>query len=49
MPMAAMWTLTKGWYGDRLAPDWRPATAEHLQGLLDSVGLTSAFWRLPGG
>ena len=36
------------WYGDRLSPDYRPATVEHLQGLLTTAGLTDPFWRLPG-
>lgn len=41
-----MWPLTRAWYGDRLAADYRPATVEHLQGLLDAVGLTGEFWQL---
>lgn len=41
-----MWELTRGWYADRLDPEYRPATVAHLQGLLDAVGLTGEFWRL---
>ncbi len=41
-----MWPLTRGWYGDRLDADYRPATVDHLQGLLTDAGLTSEFWRL---
>jgi hypothetical protein len=40
-----MWELTVGWYGGRLAIDYRPLTANELQTLLTSVGLTSAFWQ----
>ncbi len=41
-----MWPLTQAWYGDRLTPDYRPASAEHLQGLLRDAGATDAFWSL---
>lgn len=46
MPIADMWVLSQGWYGDRLSPDYRPATVEHLQSLLSQVGLVSDFWQL---
>jgi hypothetical protein len=39
--------LARRWYGDRLDPDWRPRTREASQAILDDVGLTGAFWRLP--
>ena len=41
-----MWTFTQDWYGDRLDPDYSPASIETLQALLDGVGLTDAFWNL---
>ncbi len=41
-----MWTLSQGWYGDRLAADYRPAPVSHLQSLLTNVGLTDPFWAL---
>lgn len=41
-----MWQLTRAWYGDRLDPGYRPASPEHLQGLLRDVGATDAFWSL---
>lgn len=34
------------WFGDRLAPDWRPRTREESQAILDRLGLTGEFWRL---
>jgi hypothetical protein len=37
--------LARAFYGNRLAPDWRPRTLEETQGILDSVGLTGPFWR----
>ena len=39
--------LARRWYGDRLDPGWRPRTRDESQAILDEVGLTSAFWRLP--
>ena len=41
-----MWTLSQGWYGDRLAEPFRPKTPHELQRLLTDVGLTSDFWQL---
>ena len=48
MPLDDMWTLTKGWYGDRLAEPFRPKTIDELQQLLADVGLISGFWALRG-
>jgi hypothetical protein len=39
--------LARRWYGDRLSPGWRPRTREQSQAILDEVGLTGSFWRLP--
>jgi hypothetical protein len=39
--------LAHRWYGDRLSADWRPRTREQSQAILDEVGLTGSFWRLP--
>ena len=39
--------LARHWYGDRLDPDWRPRTRDESQAILDEVGLTGPFWRLP--
>lgn len=41
-----MWTLSQGWYGDRLAAAYRPKTAAELRRLLDNAGLDDAFWTL---
>ena len=39
--------LAETWWNDRLAPDWVPHTREQNQAILDRVGLTGSFWRLP--
>ena len=41
-----MLPLTQAWYGNRLDPGYRPASVEHLQGLLHDAGLTDPFWSL---
>jgi hypothetical protein len=38
--------LASAWWGDRLAPDWRPHTREQNQAILENLGLTGEFWRL---
>ena len=47
IPVGQLCALAFAWWGDRLAPDWRPHTREHNQAILDSVGLTGSFWTLP--
>ena len=39
--------LAHAWWNDRLDPDWRPHTREQNQAILDRLGLTGEFWRLP--
>jgi len=39
--------LANAWWGDRLSPDWQPHSRERNQAILDSIGLTGEFWRLP--
>ena len=46
LTVAKLSELAHAWWGDRLAPDWRPHTREHNQAILDHVGLTGDFWRL---
>ena len=38
--------LAHAWWGDRLAPDWRPHTRDQNQAILEQLGLTGDFWRL---
>ena len=44
--LTSLQELARRWYGNRMAPDWRPRTLEESQAILDSVGLTGDFWRL---
>jgi hypothetical protein len=39
--------LAHAWWSDRLAADWRPHAREQNQAILDELGLTGDFWRLP--
>jgi hypothetical protein len=48
IPVTTLAELAHAWYGDRLDPDWRPHTRAQNQQILDSLGLSSDFWRLPG-
>jgi len=38
------WSLARGWYARKLAPDWRRHTLEETEALLAGVGLVGAFW-----
>ncbi len=47
IPAAKLSELAQAWWHDRLAPDWRPRTRDENQAILDALGLTGSFWRLP--
>lgn len=47
IPVKTLVRLAVRWWSDRLAPGWRPHTREQNQAILDEVGLTGSFWRLP--
>ena len=47
LPVAKLNELAHAWWRDRLAPDWRPRSREQNQAILDRLGLTGEFWRLP--
>jgi hypothetical protein len=47
IPVETLSDLAHAWWSDRLAPDWRPHTREQNQAILDRLGLTGPFWRLP--
>ena len=44
---AQMWSVSKRWHGQRLAPDWRRFTPDQAQAVFDQAGLTGAFWQFP--
>lgn len=46
--VATLCDLAHAWWSDRLSSDWRPHTRDRNQAILERVGLTGAFWRLPG-
>ena len=39
--------LAHAWSSDRPPPEWQPRTREQNQAVLDRLGLTGPFWRLP--
>ncbi len=47
MPVRKLCELAHDWWGDRLAPEWRPHTREQNQRILDGLGLSGPFWQLP--
>ena len=40
------WELSRIWYTDRMAPDWRRRTPEEAEAVFASLGLTGEFWHL---
>jgi hypothetical protein len=46
IPITKLADLAQAWWGDRLAPGWRPHTRQQNQAILDGLGLTGPFWRL---
>ena len=47
IPVTKLGELAHAWWGDRLAPDWQPHTRDQNQAILDGLGLSGEFWRLP--
>jgi hypothetical protein len=45
--IAELSELAHAWWSDRLPPAWRPHTREENQAILEELGLTGEFWRLP--
>jgi hypothetical protein len=46
VPVLKLAELANAWWGDRLAPDWRPRTRDQNQAILDGLGLAGPFWSL---
>jgi len=46
MSIAQAWTLSQAWYGNRLKPDFRRATAEEARAIFAATGLHGAFWTI---
>ncbi len=47
IPVDTLSDLAHGWWSDRLPPEWQPHTRDQNQAVLDRLGLTGEFWRLP--
>jgi hypothetical protein len=47
LPVSTLAALARDWWGDRLDAGWRPHSREQNQAILDGLGLTDPFWRLP--
>jgi hypothetical protein len=47
VPVVTLSDLAHRWWGDRLLPDWRPHSRDQNQAILNGLGLTTGFWRLP--
>jgi hypothetical protein len=47
IPVVKLSELAHAWWSDRLAADWRPHDREQNQAILERLGLTGPFWRLP--
>jgi hypothetical protein len=46
IPVTKLSELSHAWWGDRLAPDWRPHTREQNAAILERLGLVGEFWQL---
>jgi hypothetical protein len=45
--VTALSELAHAWWGDRLSATWRPHSTTENQAILDGLGLTGDFWKLP--
>ena len=48
IPIATLSELAHAWYRDRLDAAAKRNTRAQNQAILEGLGLTSEFWRLPG-
>lgn len=47
IPVGKLSELAHAWWSDRLPPEWSPHTREQNMEILERLGLTGEFWRLP--
>jgi hypothetical protein len=47
LPTPRLDELARRWWGSRLDADWVPRSRDDSQAILDGLGLTGPFWRLP--
>ena len=48
IPVTTHSRLEQEWWGDPHTPDGKPRTPHQNTAILDRLGLTGSFWRLPG-
>lgn len=46
MSIDQAWRLSRGWFQNKMDPDWRRATVEEAEEVFTGVGLTGPFWNL---
>ena len=46
LSLERIWELSKLWYGGRLDPAYRGRSADEVEVIFQSVGLTSPFWNV---
>ena len=44
LPLSQVWELSKLWYSDRMASDFRGRTLESALDIFRTLGLTGDFW-----
>ena len=47
--MPELWSLSEAWESNKLDPGWQPRSIAEWQAILDTLGLTDAFWQIPTG
>jgi hypothetical protein len=47
IPVTTLAALAEAWLHDRLSPQWQPRAREQNQAILEGLGLSGDFWRLP--
>jgi len=47
IPITDLSSFAHSWWSDCLPPDWSPHTREQNMAILERLGLTGEFWRLP--
>jgi hypothetical protein len=45
--IAKLSELAHAWYADRLVSGWQPRSRDESQAILEDLGLSGEFWRLP--
>jgi hypothetical protein len=46
LTLPRVWELSRLWYGNRMAPDFRGRTPDQVRAIFQQLGMTSDFWRV---